>query len=176
MSQSGIKSEIVLALVEEFLERYRQGERPPLRGCIDRHPDLAEEIRGIFLAVVLVENISLVLEAAAESSQAAATPEAVPVQQLGRYCLIRAIGHGGMRIVYEAEQVSLGLHVALKVLPGKMLVMPSTGGASSVRPAWQPSCTIRTSCRLRRRRAGRPALLRHAIHPGLGTGPGRWKS
>src|SRR5215471_13314889 len=87
MSQSGIKSEIVLALVEEFLERYRQGEWLSLREYIDRHHDLAEEIRGIFVAVALVENISLVHEAAAESSQAAAALEAVPVQQLGDYHL-----------------------------------------------------------------------------------------
>ena len=36
---------------------------------------------------------------------------------LGDYRLIRQIGAGGMGIVFEAEQVSLGRRVALKVLP-----------------------------------------------------------
>jgi WD40 repeat protein/serine/threonine protein kinase len=122
MSKTGTKSEVVLALAEEFLERYRQGERPSLREYTDRHPDLADEIREVFPAMALMENIALVDESAEEGAQAAAASEAVPLQQLGDYRIIRAIGHGGMGIVYEAEQVSLGRHVALKVLPRKMLL------------------------------------------------------
>jgi WD40 repeat protein/serine/threonine protein kinase len=122
MSKTGTKSEAVLALAEEFLERHRQGERPSLREYTDRHPDLAEEIREVFPAMALMENIALVSESTEERPQVPAAPEAVPLQQLGDYRLIRAIGHGGMGIVYEAEQVSLGRHVALKVLPRKMLV------------------------------------------------------
>jgi tRNA A-37 threonylcarbamoyl transferase component Bud32 len=119
MSTTGSKSEMVLALAEQFLERYRQGERPSLREYIDRHPELAEEIREVFPAMALMENIAVVSEPAEDSPQA---PQAVPVQQLGDYRLIRPIGHGGMGIVYEAEQVSLGRHVAVKVLPRKMLL------------------------------------------------------
>jgi hypothetical protein len=43
MSKTGTKSEVVLALAEQFLKRYRQGERPSLREYIDRHPDLGAE-------------------------------------------------------------------------------------------------------------------------------------
>jgi serine/threonine protein kinase len=122
MSQSRTKSEIVVALAEQFLERYRQGERPSLREYTDRHPELADDIREVFPAMALMENIALVHESEEESPQLAAAPEVVPLQQLSDYRIIRPIGHGGMGIVYEAEQVSLGRHVALKVLPRNMLL------------------------------------------------------
>ena len=58
MSVQGSNSEIIPALLEEFLARYRRGERPSLDEYIDRHPELADEIRAVFPAAVALENVA----------------------------------------------------------------------------------------------------------------------
>jgi len=126
MSSPESCSAIVLDLAEEFLDRYRRGERPSLKQYIDRYPALAGEIGEVFPAMAMMENIAL-------------NDESLASDPTGPLC-----GHGGTNCghpgaarrfshpprdrawrqwgwFYEAEQISLGRHVALKVLS------PSTG-------------------------------------------------
>jgi WD40 repeat protein/serine/threonine protein kinase len=124
MSEAEAKGDVVLVLAEEFLERYRKGERPPLREYIERHPELAAEIKEIFPAMAMMEKIAIADTSLGPRNQH--TAPASVLEQLGDYRIIREIGHGGMGVVYEAEQVSLGRHVALKVLPHKALANEKT--------------------------------------------------
>jgi WD40 repeat protein/serine/threonine protein kinase/tetratricopeptide (TPR) repeat protein len=117
-SDSG-KYDLLDQLADEFAERYRQGERPPLKEYIDKHPDLADEIRELFPALVEMEQVK---EDRREEQAPAPTGPLPPLEQLGDFRILREIGKGGMGVVYEAEQISLGRHVALKVLPQKLLL------------------------------------------------------
>ena len=110
---------LLTRLADEFAARYRAGERPSLKEYIDRHPALAEDIRELFPAMVEIEQVKEDHQNAAGQAEAPAAPA---LRQLGDYRILRQVGKGGMGIVYEAEQVSLGRHVALKVLPKNMLL------------------------------------------------------
>src|SRR5215467_4126777 len=118
-SDSSANYVLLTRLADEFAARYRAGERPSLEEYIDRHPALAEDIRELFPALVEVEQVKDDHRAAAEQ---AAAPAAPALRQLGDFRILREVGKGGMGIVFEAEQVSLGRHVALKVLPKNMLL------------------------------------------------------
>jgi serine/threonine-protein kinase len=112
-------------LAEEFVERHRRGERPGLSEYTDRYPQFADAIRALFPALVQLEQLKPGSRDATGSYQAGTTQtEAKRLECLGDFRILREVGRGGMGIVYEAEQISLGRHVALKVLPHHTLLDP----------------------------------------------------
>jgi WD40 repeat protein/serine/threonine protein kinase len=123
MSDPSSEPDPVEALAEEFLERQRQGERPDVAEYARRYPEWADRIRKVFRALALLED-ARPAEATGSVAGSPAGPAAAVLQQVGDYRIVREVGRGGMGVVYEAEQVSLGRHVALKVLPAQALLDP----------------------------------------------------
>ena len=109
-------SDLLNDLAHEFAERYRRGERPRLREYADRYPELASEIRELFPTLLMREQFgSGVDHPVGRAARRPRIDDDLP-ERLGDYRILREVGRGGMGIVYEAVQESLGRHVALKVL------------------------------------------------------------
>jgi eukaryotic-like serine/threonine-protein kinase len=103
----------VLAVVQEYMSELDSGRAPDRRSYLNRYPELAAAISQC------LDGLELVRAAGPRSSGStsrAAIPEVTP-QALGDFQIIRELGRGGMGVVYEAVQLSLGRRVALKVLP-----------------------------------------------------------
>src|SRR5262245_38158950 len=122
MAESSDARDVLLnRLADEFAARHRAGERPALQEYCDRHPELADDIRALFPALAELERAKA--DAGPELAvEAAGDP---PVTRLGDFRLLREVGRGGMGVVYEAEQVSLGRRVAIKLLPATVFRDPT---------------------------------------------------
>jgi serine/threonine protein kinase/tetratricopeptide (TPR) repeat protein len=97
-------------LSDEFLRRHRAGERPTVDEYARKHPELADEIRDLFPAMLAME----------EPAGEWALPSERVGSTIGRYKLLERIGEGGFGVVYMAEQQHpVRRKVALKVIkPG----------------------------------------------------------
>ena len=98
-------------LAEEFIVRYRRGERPAIQEFVDRWPERGDEIRTRFEAMVEAEQV-------VKPPRPQTSPPSS--DRMADFRIIGEIGRGGMGVVYEAEQLSLGRRVALKILPMTM--------------------------------------------------------
>ncbi len=111
-------------VAETFVAHYRAGKRPSVDEYAERYPVLAEQIRELFPALIMMEEHRPREGEPANLLSKALDVSKIP-EQLGEYRILREIGRGGMGVVYEAAQESLGRHVALKVLPFNSLINPT---------------------------------------------------
>jgi serine/threonine protein kinase/WD40 repeat protein len=103
-------------VAEEFATRLRRGEYPSLPEYAERYPELAEEIRELFPALVLVERFKPTKHDPTGVPAAADRSSRHLPERLGDYRILRLIAFGGMGLVYEAEHETLRHRVALKVM------------------------------------------------------------
>ncbi len=99
-------------VTDEFMEQVNSGQQPVVEDYARRYPQIADVLRDLLPAL-------RAMHWSASGSLPASDPlpdEAGVSGCLGDYRIRREIGRGGMGVVYEAEQISLGRRVALKVL------------------------------------------------------------
>jgi serine/threonine protein kinase len=112
----------VAAALEEYAALLEDGQGPERARFLEQHRSIADSLAEC------LDGLEFVKQAAGEFSPRpdGANPVAPSTQpaMLGDFRLIREIGRGGMGVVYEAEQVSLGRRVALKVLPSAAALDP----------------------------------------------------
>ncbi len=110
----------VIQALREYVSALEAGRQPNRQEFLAQHRDLGDAL------VECLDGLEFLHRAAPqwqESPPALAIASVEPpaaIQQaapLGDFRLLREIGRGGMGVVYEAEQLSLGRRVALKILP-----------------------------------------------------------
>jgi serine/threonine protein kinase len=102
----------VLSVAREYLAELEAGRTPPRAGYESRFPELRAAVAECLDGVELAHAAGLAFRPSAPPPAPDASPE-----PLGDFRIVREIGRGGMGVVYEAVQLSLGRRVALKVLP-----------------------------------------------------------
>jgi len=112
---SGEVEQLAAEVVAEITDRLHAGEPVDVEDYIIRHPELAARLRPVLEALDLLARFSSSAGWDKRPGRAVAGEEMCGT--LGDFRLIREVGRGGMGVVYEAEQNSLGRRVALKVLP-----------------------------------------------------------
>ncbi len=107
----------LVEVAEDYLRELEAGRLPDRAAYLQRYPELASAISDCLDGL---EMVHAGLSGKRLVAPAAQRPEEPPGQfaaPLGDFQIIKELARGGMGVVYEAVQLSLGRRVALKVLP-----------------------------------------------------------
>jgi serine/threonine protein kinase len=121
MKASPTDDDLLVSAVGEYMTALESGARPSRHVFLARYPEIADELSACLDGLALVHSAAAEIPGAAVSTprdDGRLSPiDPSMTQPLGDFRLVREIGRGGMGIVYEAIQLTLGRRVAVKVLP-----------------------------------------------------------
>jgi serine/threonine protein kinase len=120
--ESALDDPRLIQAVREYQEALEAGRPIDRTELLARHPDLAADLADCLDGLEMLHAVpgdptSTSGRRRSRSGRGGLTGLTDLSAPLGDFRIIREIGRGGMGVVYEAEQLSLGRRIALKVLP-----------------------------------------------------------
>jgi hypothetical protein len=104
-------------LLDGYLRQLEKGLPPPREDLLAANPDLVEPLQLYFSSLDELHDMAAGFPGTPNETCHESPTLPGDERRLGDFRLLREIGRGGMGVVYEAQQISLGRRVALKVLP-----------------------------------------------------------
>ncbi|MFO0977561.1 MAG: serine/threonine-protein kinase [Planctomycetaceae bacterium] len=108
-------------LASQFVDDLRHGRKPSVDLFARRFPIHAAQIREVFPVLAMLENARIDRES---RSMRRNMPDRFPLTRLGNCELLNEIGRGGMGVVFHARDLATDQHVAVKILPWRVSIVP----------------------------------------------------
>jgi serine/threonine protein kinase len=122
-SPAGIDDPRVIEALDQYLAALESGEKVNRQAFLARHPEIAAPLAECLDGIEALHGVQAEQKRSEGSGLRTEEKQTLSLQSspspapLGDFQIVREIGRGGMGVVYEAVQLSLGRRVALKVLP-----------------------------------------------------------